>query len=121
MKKMLDALSQNAETLQNGTIKNFEAEIKKFIQVIDTSCENINHAAQEQSNLLTNVAGDVQCVLATSARDIQSDFEKTRTALQSIIKEAMEQIDADYQENMKNMFKAMADNLAAITQQLKTA
>ena len=33
----------------------------------------------------------------------------------------MNKIDTDYQENMKKMFQAMADNLSAILQQLRTA
>ena len=121
MNKMLAELSKNAESFQKTTLKNFETEINRFIKVLDTSCENLNRAAQDQSNLLASVAGTVQGVLNTSARDIQGDFARTRAELQDIMTEAMKQIDADYQDNMRQMFVAMANNLAAITDELRAA
>ena len=121
MNKMLAELSKNAESFQKTTLQNLEAEVKKFIHVLDTSCENLNKAAQDQSNLLASVAGTVQGVLNTSAQDIQGDFARTRAELQDIMTEAMKQIDADYQENMRQMFAVMADNLASITQELRAS
>ena len=121
MKKLLQTLSENAGTFQKITLKNFEDEIKKFIQTINSSYANLDKAAQEQSKMLENVSGTVQGVLKTSAKDIQSDFEKTRATIQEVITEAMKQIDEDYQSNMRSMFQAMADNLAAITQELRAS
>ena len=56
-----------------------------------------------------------------STQNIQSAFNRTHAELQAIITDAVGQINADYQENMKRMFQAMADNLAAITEKLKIA
>ena len=119
--QLLEALSKNAATLQTTTIKNFEAEIQKFIKTIETSCAELNKAAADQSKLIAGIAGTVQGVMGQGARDLQSDFNRTHAALQNIIKNAVGQINTDYQENMKRMFQAMADNLAAITQHLMTA
>lgn len=121
MKNLLDALSKNLDSFQKGTIKNLEAEIKKLTQVIDASCENLEKSSDEQRKLLASMAGTIQNVLTNGERDIQSAFDKTHKTLQDTIKDSMEQINADYQANMKKMFKAMADNLAAITQELRKA
>lgn len=121
MTKMLQTLSENAGTFQKSTLKNFEDEIKKFIKAIDDSYRNIERAADEQNKAVTNIAGTVQCVLQTSARDIQSDFAYTQAEIQNIITSAVQQIDEDYQSNMRRMFQAMADNLAAITQELRAS
>ena len=121
MTKLLEALSKNAVTLQESALKNFEDEVKKFIDVMNSSCKNLDNASQEQSKLLANVAGTVQNAMTNSARDIQSDFEETRTSLQAIITDSIKQIDNDYQKNMRAMFQTMADNLASIIQELKNA
>ena len=91
MNELLDAMSKNAETLQTTTLKNFEAEVKRFIQVIDTSCSNLDKAAQEQSKTLASTAGTIQSVLTTGVKDIQSSFATTREALQDTVNNAMKQ------------------------------
>ena len=121
MNKLLDALSKNLDSFQKGTVKNPESEIKKLIQVIDTSCENLGKSSQEQRKLLASMAGTIQSALTNGEKDIQSAFEKTHKSLQDMITDSMSKIETDYQTNMKNMFKAMADNLAAITQELRKA
>ena len=60
-----------------------------------------------------------QSYLIDAERNIQSAFDKTHSAIKNANAEAVKQINADYQENMKRMFQAMADNLGAITSQLK--
>ncbi len=121
MTRLLATLSENAGTFQKSTLKNFEDEIKKFIHAIDASYRNLEKAANEQNKAFANIAGTVQSVLQTSAMDIQSDFAMTRAEIQAVIKSAVQQIDEDYQSNMRRMFQAMADNLAAITQELRAS
>lgn len=59
--------------------------------------------------------------MATGAKDIQNVFAKTRAELHETVNSAMKQIDSDYQTHMRAMFRVMADNLAAITQELRNA
>jgi phage-related protein len=117
--KLLDSISTNIDSFQKGTIKNLESEIKRLIQVIDTSCENLEKSSDEQRKLLTNMAGTIQNALTNGERDIQSAFEKTHKSMQDMITDSMKKIESDYQYSMKEMFRAMADNLAAITQELR--
>ena len=119
--KLLKTLSENAEAFQESSIKNFEDEIKEFIKTINEMCEGIRKSADEQNKKFTEMIGKIQSVMNKGTKDLQSEFKGTHSALQSIIKDSLQQIEADYQDNMKKMFQAMADNLAAITHQLKAA
>ena len=121
MSKLLYSLSENAETFQRDTIKNLDAEIEKFIHAVNSSCKSIRKSAEDQSILLANMAGTVQSVMENGTRNLQSEFSKTHSELRQTITDSLRQIDADYQDNMKKMFAAMANNLAAITQQLREA
>ena len=121
MKKLLYSLSENAETFQRDTIKNLDAEIEKFIHAVNSSCKSIRKSAEDQSILLANMAGTVQSVMEQGTRNLQSEFSRTHSELRQTITDSLRQIDADYQDNMKKMFAAMANNLAAITQQLREA
>ena len=121
MNKLLYSLSENAETFQRDTIKNLDAEIEKFIHAVNSSCKSIRKSAEDQSILLANMAGTVQSVMENGTRNLQSEFSKTHSELRQTITDSLRQIDADYQDNMKKMFAAMANNLAAITQQLREA
>lgn len=119
MTNLQKTLSENAITLQKSALTDFEGEVKRFIKVIDTACDNLNKATQDQSKQMASVAGTVQGVLNTFAKNLQSEFEKADTDLRKTITKAMKQIDSDYQENMRNVFNAMADNLAAIIEHLR--
>lgn len=121
MKILLETLSQNAESFQKSTIRNFEAKINEFTATINNMCDKIRKSADDQSNTFAGMAGTIQSVMDSGTRNLQSEFTKTHSALKGIITDSMKQINADYQDNMKKMFQAMTDNLAAITQQLKTA
>ena len=119
MTKLLQTLSENAGKFQADTLANLEAEVRKLINTIDTSCSALDKAAQDQSKQLASIAGTVQSMMQQSQMNIQSAFDKTHSAIKNANAEAVKQINADYQENMKRMFQAMADNLGAITSQLK--
>lgn len=122
MTKMLQTLSENAGKFQEDTLKNFEAEVKKFIKTIDSSCENLSKASNDQIELLANIAGTIQSVLTSAARDIQSGIIRTNSALEAMTNDAVKRINNALQTDMQRMFQAMADNLASITSLLsKTA
>lgn len=121
MKNLLATLSENAEAFQKSTIKNFEAEIIKFTKKINEMCEEIKKSADEQSKTFAGMAGSVHSVMDKGEQDLQSAFTRTHSELRGIITDSMSKINTDYQENMKKMFQAMADNLAAIIKQLSTA
>ena len=121
MSKLLETLSRNTELIQTTTLRKFQAEIDRFVQVMETSCENINTAGRHQNETLANIAGTVQASMQNGARDIQNEFNHVHTAIREVMTSAAEDIKTNYQANMRKMFEAMADNLAAITQQLREA
>ena len=110
-----------AGQLPDESIKKFEDSIAEFIQAAQNSTNQFNAAAHAQEQLLTDVVSSVQSVLNSGTRDIRSGFAQTHQTLQSIISDTMNLINADYQNNMRQMFQTMADNLASIRELLKVA
>ena len=100
--------------MPDENIRKFENSIAEFIQAAQNSTNQFNTAAHAQEQLLTDVVSSVQSVLNSGTRDIRSSFAQTHQTLQSIISDTMTQINKDYQNNMRQMFQTMADNLASI-------
>ena len=100
--------------MPDENIRKFENSIAEFIQAAQNSTNQFNAAAHAQEQLLTDVVSSVQSVLNSGTRDIRSSFAQTHQTLQSIISDTMTQINKDYQNNMRQMFQTMADNLASI-------
>lgn len=121
MKEMADTLSQNSESFQKSTISNLEAEIRKLIMAVKSLCGDVTKSANEQSKILAEMAGTVQGVMREGVWNLQSEFGKTHAEIRNIITDSVKKIDDDYQQNMTRIFQAMADNLSAIIQQLRTA
>ena len=119
MGTLLGTLATNIEEVQKGTIKNFEDEIKKFNKAIDTAVKNIDKASTNQSHRLAEIAGIVQGTLNNGINDIANNFNNLGDRLQQITHNAEEQINVNYENNIKAMFQIMADNLKAIMLQLK--
>ena len=118
---MLKTLSEGSGKFQDESMRNIEAEVKKLSDAINAAVNNLNKASQAQSERLATVAGAVQTVLDKGVKDLQNEFNKTDSELKKITKDAVKRINDDYQNNMKKMFQAMADNLAAITRKLSSA
>ena len=100
--------------MPDENIRKFENSIAEIIQAAQNSTNQFNAAAHAQEQLLTDVVSSVQSVLNSGTRDIRSSFAQTHQTLQSIISDTMTQINKDYQNNMRQMFQTMADNLASI-------
>lgn len=119
--KLLKTLSENAESFQKSTVRNLEAEISKLIMAVKSLCGNVTQSANEQSKIFADIAGTVQGVMGKGAKNLESEFGKAHSEIRNIITDSTKQINTDYQDNMKQMFTAMADNLSAIIQQLRSA
>ncbi len=121
MNKLLETLSQNADSFQRNTIRNLEDEISQLIEAVDTSCKRMAESSNQQASCLADMAGTFQGVIAESANNLQSELGQIHSGIRNIINNSMDQIKDAYGENIKIILQVMADNLAAIIDKLRTA
>ena len=105
--------------INNKTLAAFDEEIKRFTRTLTESIKQIQAAGDEHNNLLAKMASSFQGVLNTSSLDIKDAFTKTDDELKMIITDSMKSINRNYEDNIRKIFQAMADNLASIKEALK--
>ena len=119
----LDKSSQaNSKTLAafDEEIKNFTGAVTESIKnlqkasgYVTASVSDIQKTCDQNNKTLVSMAENFQGVLQKNSLDIRSAFEKTNNELNTIITDSMKRINEDYDKNLAQIIKAMADNLAS--------
>ncbi len=101
-----------------GVLQASNDETKKIAEMVTASTKDIEETGSKNKKLLSDMASSFQGVLKTSSNDIRTAFAETDDELKKIITASMESINKNYEDNMRQIFKAMADNLASIKEVL---
>ena len=117
------------EILSQSSIQNFEARLNEFNSALQNATANLNNAAnaqQELPQILANLTGNIQNVLESGTRNIESGINHIRKLLgdasqnlEGITQNTLAKIDNEYRNNIEQIFQAMAEELASAIQILR--